>query len=183
LAFSRQRQVEVEFTPLRPLIEDCAQLLETVCEQAHVALIVDAEDEMPPVPIDAPLIHQALMNLLTNALEAVPAGTGRITVRLKYEEPDSRGPGSPGEAHILVIDNGPGIPKDRQATIFEPFQTSKGVKGTGLGLAVTKRVVEDHRGRIMLTSEPGKGSTFTVVLPADPGRMIDPSATRGPMKL
>lgn len=182
LAFSRHRQVEIEFTPLRPLIEDCAQLLETVCEQSGVALIVDCEDEVPPVPVDASLIHQALMNLMTNALEAVPAGAGRITVRLHYEEPDSRGPGSPGEAHVLVIDNGPGIPRDRQSTIFEPFQTSKGVRGTGLGLAVTKRVVEDHRGRIAVSSEPGKGSTFTIILPADPGKPVDPSATRGPMK-
>jgi signal transduction histidine kinase len=182
LAFSRQRQIEIEFTHLRPLIEDCAQLLETVCEQAGVALIVDAEDDVPPVPIDASLIHQALMNLLTNALEAVPQGTGSITVRLHYEEPDARGPGSPGEAHVMVIDNGPGIPKERQASIFEPFQTSKGVRGTGLGLAVTKRVVEDHRGRITVESKPGKGSTFTIVLPADPGRIIDPSATRGPTK-
>lgn len=182
LAFSRQRQIEIEFTHLRPLIEECAQLLETVCEQAGVALIVDAEDDVPPVPVDASLIHQALMNLLTNALEAVPEETGSITIRLHYEEPDSRGPGSPGEAHVMVIDNGPGIPKDRHATIFEPFQTSKGVRGTGLGLAVTKRVVEDHRGRISIESEPGKGSTFTIVLPADPGRIIDPSATRGPMK-
>ncbi|MEQ9096300.1 MAG: ATP-binding protein [Phycisphaerales bacterium] len=180
LAFSRHRQVEMEFTPLRPLIEDCAQLLETPCEQAGVALIVDAEDEVPPVPIDVSLIHQALMNLLTNALEAVPQGSGRITVRLHYEEPDARGPGSPGEAHVLVIDNGPGIPKDRHKSIFEPFQTSKGVRGTGLGLAVTKRVVEDHRGRITISSEPGKGSTFTIVLPTDPDRDHDPSATRGP---
>lgn len=182
LAFSRQRQIEIEFTHLRPLIEECAQLLESVCEQSGVALIVDAEDDVPPVPVDASLIHQALMNLLANALEAVPEGSGSITVRLHYEEPDSRGPGSPGEAHVMVIDNGPGIPKDRHATIFEPFQTSKGVRGTGLGLAVTKRVVEDHRGRITIESEPGKGSTFTLVLPADPGRIIDPSATRGPMK-
>lgn len=182
LAFSRHRQIEIEFTHLRPLIEDCAQLLETVCEQAGVALIVDAEDDVPPVPVDASLIHQALMNLLTNALEAVPEGSGSITVRLHYEEPDARGPGSPGEAHVMVIDNGPGIPKDRHATIFEPFQTSKGVRGTGLGLAVTKRVVEDHHGRITIESAPGKGSMFTIVLPADPGRLIDPSATRGPMK-
>lgn len=180
LAFSRQRQIEVSFTPLRPLLEDCAQLMETVCEQAGVALIVDVEDDVPPVPIDPPLIHQAVMNLLTNAFEAVPKAEGRITVRLHYQEPDARGPGSPGEAHILVIDNGPGIPRERQATIFEPFQTSKGLKGTGLGLAVTKRVLEDHRGRITLTSEPGKGSTFAMVLPADTGRLIDPSATRGP---
>ncbi len=180
LAFSRQRQVEMAFAPLRPLVEDCAQLLESVCEQAGIALIVDAEDDVPPVPIDPPLIHQAVMNLLTNALEAVPREHGTITARIHYEEPDSRGPGSPGEAHIMVIDNGPGIPKERQASIFEPFQTSKGLKGTGLGLAVTKRIVEDHRGRIMLSSEPGKGSTFTMVLPADPGRPMDPAATRGP---
>ncbi|NRA56915.1 MAG: FHA domain-containing protein [Phycisphaerales bacterium] len=180
LAFSRQRQVEMAFAPLRPLVEDCAQLLESVCEQAGVALIVDAEDDVPPVPIDPPLIHQAVMNLLTNALEAVPREHGTITARIHYEEPDSRGPGSPGEAHIMVIDNGPGIPKERQASIFEPFQTSKGLKGTGLGLAVTKRIVEDHRGRIKLSSEPGKGSTFTMVLPADPGRPMDPAATRGP---
>ncbi|MEQ8844271.1 MAG: ATP-binding protein [Phycisphaerales bacterium] len=180
LAFSRQRQVEVEFAPLKPLITDCAQLLETVCEQAGVALMVDLEDDVPPVPIDPPLLHQALMNLMTNALEAVDTQTGTITVRLHFQEPDSRGPGSPGEAHILVIDNGPGIPKERQASIFEPFRTSKGLRGTGLGLAVTKRIVEDHRGRIVLDSTPGEGSTFTIVLPADPGRIIDPSATRGP---
>lgn len=182
LAFSRQRQVEVEFTPLRPLVEECAQLLEGVCEQKGVVLMVDAEDEMPPVPVDPSLVHQALMNLLTNALEAVPDGTGRITVRLHYDEPDSRGPGTPGEAQVMVIDNGPGIPKDRQASIFEPFQTSKGVRGTGLGLAVTKRVVEDHGGRIVLESHEGKGSTFRIVLPADPDRHVDPSATRGPRR-
>jgi len=151
-----------------------------VCEQAQVALIVDAEDDVPPVPVDASLIHQAIMNLLTNALEAVPQGSGRITLRLHYEEPDSRGPGSPGEAHVMVIDNGPGIPRDRQATIFEPFQTSKGVRGTGLGLAVTKRVVEDHHGRIVLESTSDKGSTFTIVLPTDPRDLVDPAATRGP---
>lgn len=182
LAFSRQRQVEVEFTPLRPLVEECAQLLEGVCEQRGVVLMVDAEDEMPPVPVDPSLVHQALMNLLTNALEAVPDGGGRITVRLHYDEPDSRGPGTPGEAQVMVIDNGPGIPKDRQASIFEPFQTSKGVRGTGLGLAVTKRVVEDHGGRIVLESHEGKGSTFRIVLPADPDRHVDPSATRGPRR-
>lgn len=180
LAFSRQRQVEVEFTPLRPLVEECAQLLEGVCEQKGVVLMVDAEDEMPPVPVDPSLIHQALMNLLTNALEAVPEGSGKITIRLHYDEPDSRGPGTPGEAQVMVIDNGPGIPLERQASIFEPFRTSKGVRGTGLGLAVTKRVVEDHGGRIVLESQEGKGSVFRIVLLADPGRHVDPSATRGP---
>lgn len=182
LAFSRQRQVEVEFTPLRPLVEECAQLLEGVCELRGVVLMVDAEDEMPPVPVDSSLIHQALMNLLTNALEAVPDGIGKITVRLHYDEPDARGPGTPGEARVSVIDNGPGIPKERQTSIFEPFQTSKGVRGTGLGLAVTKRVVEDHGGRILLESQEGKGSTFHIVLPADPDRHVDPSATRGPRR-
>jgi len=180
LAFSRQRPVEVEFTPLRPIIEDCAQLLEGVCERDGKALIVDAEEDVPPIPVDAPLLHQAVMNLLANAVEAAPAPDGTVTIRLHYVEPDARGPGSPGVAEIIVVDNGPGIELERQAGIFEPFATTKGVRGTGLGLAVSKRIVEDHGGHIRVESAPGRGSTFRVVLPADVGASADPAATRGP---
>lgn len=176
LAFSRQRQVEVEFVQLGPVIEDCAQLLEVPCASKNVALIVDVEAEMPPLPIDTSLIHQAVLNLITNALEAVEEGTGAITVRTTYKPPGSRGEGSPPVAEISVIDNGPGVPTDLRQRIFEPFSTTKGVRGTGLGLAVTKRVVDEHGGRIHL-AEADEGATFTITLPADTGRMRDPSET------
>ncbi|MFN0134433.1 MAG: ATP-binding protein [Phycisphaerales bacterium] len=177
LAFSRQRQVEPELAPLGPLIDECSQLMEGQCNTKGVALIVDNDPEMPPVPIDGPLVHQALMNLLTNAVEAVEPGRGVVTVRSTFHAPGARGEGSPGMVEIAVIDNGPGIPKERMQRIFEPFHTTKGTRGTGLGLAVTKRIVEEHRGRIKVESAEGQGATFRILLPADSGRMIDPSET------
>jgi signal transduction histidine kinase len=177
LAFSRQRAVEPELTPLGPLIEECAQLLEGQSNTKGVALIVDTDPEMPPVPIDGSLVHQAIMNLLTNAVEAVEHGKGVVTVRSTYHPPGARGEGSPPAVEIAVIDNGPGISKERLSRLFEPFNTTKGTKGTGLGLAVTKRIVEEHRGRIRVDSVEGQGATFRVILTADTTKLIDPSET------
>lgn len=177
LAFSRQRAVEPELTHLGQLIEECAQLLEGQCNTKGVALILDPDPELPPVPLDAPLMHQALMNLMTNAVEAVEHGKGVVTVRASYHPAGSRGDGSPPVVEVAVIDNGPGIPKDRLSRLFEPFHTTKGAKGTGLGLAVTKRIVEEHRGRIRVDSTEGQGSAFRIILPADTAKIIDPSET------
>lgn len=181
LAFGRKLQLELELTPISKLVEDCAQLLEKACQEKNIALIVDAEPEMPPIMIDPGLIHQALMNLLTNAIEAVPSGTGVITVRVSFNEsrPDPAKPGAMlrPAVTINVIDNGPGVEQDKLAWIFEPFNTTKGLKGTGLGLAVTKRIVYEHKGRIRLESTPGKGASFKMIIPADLDAMLDPSAT------
>lgn len=177
LAFSRHRSIELDLTPLGPLIEECAQLLDSQANTKGVAVIVDADSEMPPVPLDAPLMHQAIMNLLTNAVEAVEAGKGVITVRTIYHAANSRGEGSPPLVEIAVVDNGPGVPKDKLVKIFEPFHTTKGSKGTGLGLAVTKRIVEEHRGKIRVDSTEGQGATFRILLPAETTQVIDPSET------
>ncbi|QKK07089.1 MAG: FHA domain-containing protein [Planctomycetota bacterium] len=177
LTFSRQHGVELALEPLGLLVEDCAQLLESRCKQKGVAVIVDHDPEMPPVPIDGNLIHQALMNLLSNAVEAVPSGTGVVTVRTMFRTTDPLLGQGHSYAEFHVIDNGPGIPADRQRWIFEPFNTTKGTKGTGLGLAVTKRIIDEHRGQIHLESSEGKGTTFRVVLPADTPEGLDPSAT------
>jgi two-component system, NtrC family, sensor kinase len=174
LAFSRQRRVEVDLVRLAPLIDECVQLLEGACASRQVAMVADVDAEMPPVPLDAPLIHQALMNLLSNAVEAVQAGEGIVTIKAHYR---AGTPTRGGEVEIAVIDNGPGIPASKQAWIFEPFNTTKGLKGTGLGLAVAKRVAEEHGGRIVLESEEGKGAMFRIIIPADATRVADPSAT------
>jgi signal transduction histidine kinase len=114
---------------------------------------------------------------LTNAVEAAPHGRGAITVRANYFAANQRGEGAPAALEIAVIDNGPGISKERMSRLFEPFNTTKGTRGTGLGLAVTKRVVEEHRGRIRVESTEGQGATFRIILPGDSGTMIDPSET------
>ena len=77
---------------------------------------------------------------------------------------------------MTVIDNGPGVEEEKLAWIFEPFNTTKGLKGTGLGLAVTKRIVYEHKGRIRLESTPGKGASFRIILPAD----LDTCSTQAP---
>jgi two-component system, NtrC family, sensor kinase len=181
LAFGRKLQLELELSRLSKIAEDCAQLFEKQCQEKGVALIVDADPEMPPIMVDPNLLHQALMNLVSNAIEAVEPDTGAVTIRVAFNEsrPDPNVPGAMlrPAATITVIDNGPGVEESKLAWIFEPFNTTKGLKGTGLGLAVTKRIVYEHRGRIRLESTPGKGASFRIILPADLDTMLDPSAT------
>ncbi len=179
LAYSRPRTLELELVKLAPMLDDCASLLAEQCRVRGVVLLIDADPEMPPVPLDAGQMHQAMMNLLSNAVEAVDARVGVVTVRAGFV-PQRGQEGkvqARGEARVDVYDNGPGIPAEIQRRIFEPFFTTKGIRGTGLGLVVTKRIVEQHGGRVVLKSELGKGTTFSVILPVDPGSGIDPGAT------
>lgn len=176
LAYSRRRTLEFEVTKIGPLLEDCAQLLQDQCAARQVALIVDADPEMPPVMLDQNLIHQAIVNLMLNAVEAVEPATGVVTVRASYTAGSAR-KGTKPTARIDVIDNGPGIAPDRHQQIFQPFNTTKGIRGTGLGLAVTKRIVEEHGGKVVLESREGRGARFTLLLPAESSRPSDPSKT------
>ena len=180
LAFSRPKHLDLEATNIGALVKDCQALLEDYCDKHGLALLVETDPEMPPIPLDPNLMHQALMNLMTNAVQAVPENDGKVLVKVKYHEPSPenlrlRRP----VVEISVIDNGPGIPKNKINWIFEPFHSTKGLKGTGLGLAVTKRIVTDHHGRIRVDAVEGKGAAFRVLLPADLDTNADPSATEG----
>jgi two-component system, NtrC family, sensor kinase len=183
LAFGRKLELNLELARINTVIEECVQLVEVQSKEKNIALLVDADPEMPPIAIDQSLIHQALMNLIINAVEAVDNDTGAVTVRVVFNEArpllDPKRPNAmtPPHVEINVIDNGPGIPPEKLAWIFEPFNTTKGIRGTGLGLAVTKRIIYEHRGRIRVQSQPGQGTLFRILLPADLDAQIDPSAT------
>ena len=175
LAFSRQRRVELELVQVVKLVEDCVQVAEAQAAARQVAVIADLDSEIPPIMLDASLIHQAVLNLVTNAVEAVSPGSGVVIVKTQYRP---AGPGLPAaQLEISVRDNGPGIPPSKQPWIFQPFNTTKGLRGTGLGLAVAKRVAEEHMGRIVLESAEGKGATFRIIVPAESGPHADPAAT------
>jgi hypothetical protein len=111
-------------------------------------------DELPPVEHDPGQIHQVLLNLMLNAIQAIP-GDGEITVQVLARD---------GSACVTVRDTGSGIESEHLPNIFRPFFTTKG-HGTGLGLSLARRIVEDHGGRIDVTSAVGQGSTFCVLLP------------------
>lgn len=114
--------------------------------------------DVPPFSCFPSQLNQVYLNLLVNARQAVD-GAGEIFIRTRVVN---------GQAHISIRDTGRGIPKQNLNKIFDPGFTTKGVQvGTGLGLSICYRIVSDHQGRILVDSEEGRGSTFTVVLPLD----------------
>ena len=175
LAFSKHRELELELTPIGPLMEELAQLFQPQCDRKRVGLLLDLAEDVPPIPIDANAIHQAVMNLLANALDAVSAKTGVVTLRTRFL-PEKH------EAQIAVADNGPGVSPDRHEELFEAFHSTKGQRGTGLGLAVTRKIVQEHGGRIEVQSEPKQGATFIITLPSD-RVVLDSGDTRLPRPL
>jgi len=172
LTFSKSREPLLENVNVNHVLSELVELVSPAADERGVAVMADL-DEMPAIPADPAGLHQAFMNLLTNAMDAVEDGTGAITVSSRYD--------SMNRAVIVkVSDNGSGIPHEKLGRIFTPFYSSKGQHGTGLGLAVAKKVIEEHRGTIQAQSATGQGTTFTITLPAITAQ---PSGdTHGPAK-
>jgi len=142
--------------PLEPRRElvDVTGVIDRAAERAKVEVNREYSTSLPPLPIDAELMEQVFLNLLTNAAQASAPGAP-VTVRTREAD---------GKAVISVIDQGCGIPADRIETIFNPFVTTK-QDGVGLGLAIVAKIVDGHGGKMAVESQPGKGSSFQVILP------------------
>ena len=158
LAFSKGRQPLLERVEVNSVLQECLELLTPQADERRVMLINDL-DEMPAIPADSAGLHQAFMNLLTNALDAVVDKSGAVTVSSQYDSMNRR-------VIVKIADNGSGISPQQIEHIWTPFWSSKGQKGTGLGLAVARKVFVEHQGKIDVTSSVGGGTTFTVTLPA-----------------
>jgi len=117
--------------------------------------------QLPPMKGSADQFRQLLSNLVVNAQDSM-AGGGKLTVRTSHIKSTR---GTYGEISLLVCDTGCGIPREIRTTMFEPFVTTKGEKGTGLGLWIVKGIVENHGGRIQIHSSAGKGTIFRIVFP------------------
>ncbi len=176
LAFSKQRNPELELTNVGRVLEEVAQLVQQQFEARTVALITDVAPDLPPVPLDASGIHQAVLNLLNNALDAVEPDSGVVSLRAEYDADKE-------QVRILVSDNGQGMTQRTMNQLFEPFHSTKGMRGTGLGLVVTKKIVDEHRGRIQVESTRGEGTTFTIELPIAPADATAAAETHGPQGL
>ena len=182
LAFSRQQSSPRSVLRLEPLVHEVAALLRASLP-ATVTMQVRVDPAAPAVRVDTSQMHQVLMNLCTNAWQALPAQRGRLEISLSSVELDAAQardlPGlKPGRhLRLSVSDTGSGMDASTQARIFEPFFTTKPVgQGTGLGLAVVHGIIQAHDGAILVASQLGTGTTFHVYLPA--AEVVAAAATR-----
>ncbi len=175
LAYSRPREPRLELVQPRKLINECLELIAPNANEKGVMAVADVDRDMPAVPMDPDGMHQVVMNLLSNALDAVEPKKGLITVGCRYDA-DGR------QTIMEITDNGPGITPSMMGHLFELFHSTKGNRGTGIGLAVTKKIVEEHEGSISVKSSPDNGTTFTLRLPAYHETLSDPSHTHGPAR-
>ena len=153
--YARLMQAQPEPIDPAQLLHELLDFMEPEAERVGVEIVREI-GPLPTIEADPALLRQAFLNLIVNAFQAMPDG-GRLTVRATV---------SSSEVRITFADTGPGIAPETVERIFEPFYSTK-KDGTGLGLAVVKQVVELHRGRVDVESEPGHGATFLVALPVD----------------
>ena len=158
LAYSKSRKPFRESCDVAEILADAAQSFEGVLAGKDVVLTIDADGVQGPVALDARGMHRCLLNLLTNAGDAVPKTGGRIEIRA-WDSED-------GALKIEVVDNGPGVPEAIIPNLFDPFFSTKGSGGTGLGLAVTKKIITEHGGTIAVTRASGGGARFCLTLPS-----------------
>ena len=159
LDYARPYKGELSEIDVGEVVKKTLALLE---QEAAGKVAIDATfaEGLPQVRADAEQLRQVFLNLGLNAIQAMTDG-GRLSVSTA-KRPGRRG--APASVEIRFRDTGPGIPRERLRNLFIPFFTTK-EKGTGLGLPISQRIVTQHGGTIEVRSEPGKGSTFTVLLP------------------
>ena len=173
LAYAKDRPLEIEETDIGAVVLEACELMKSTAERRGVQLATQIDESMPPAPIDANAVHQVLLNLLANAVEAAPDRSGRVTVRCSLD-------GARGVFRIDVNDNGAGVPPEHQPRLFEAFASTKGQRGTGLGLAVARALVERHDGTLAYAAIAPHGTQMRAEFPADRGDP-DSDRTRGPM--
>jgi two-component system NtrC family sensor kinase len=159
LDFSRQSDATMEELQINEVLDQTLALIGQQASFLNVAVVRDWAPDLPPVTADRSQLQQVILNILVNAAQAMEErGTLTITTR----------PAASGrEAEIRIADTGCGIPADVIDRIFDPFFTTKqGGQGSGLGLAIAYGIVTRHRGHIGVQSEVGRGTTFTIRLPA-----------------
>jgi len=173
LAYAKEREPKLETVPFGTVVADCIELVQRKADDKGVLLIGEVEDSLPAIPLDVDGIHQVILNIVTNAIDAAPKTTGVVTVKASFDVQKM-------QVVLTVGDNGPGIPEEARDRVFDAFFSTKGHGGTGLGLAVSKKIIEEHYGTIQLNSITGEGTLIRITLPAMQASGVDSAATHGP---
>lgn len=162
LNYCRQTKLNLRTFDMNDLLREVADSLEELARERHATIQLQLDEHLEPVTCDQDQLYDALLNLTTNALDAMPEDrAGQVILRSVRLE---------GRHQFLleVADNGVGIPEEAREKIFNLFFSTKGDRGTGIGLAATRSIVEAHGGTIELESELGRGSIFRLFMPFEP---------------
>jgi signal transduction histidine kinase len=160
LTFSKEREPVPEPANLNDLTCDVVELMKARAAEEQVELVWLPAPTMPTLLFDPESMHRAVLNIITNAIDACHDRTGgRVEISTQYSQAEQM-------ARVSVVDNGSGIEKDDVEKIFAVFVSRKGGRGTGLGLPVSQKILEEHGGRIRVESKVDEGSRFTLEFPA-----------------
>jgi two-component system, NtrC family, sensor kinase len=175
LTFSRTAPMNLESADLNMVVDRCVMLVRHQLEMAGIQLQLELAEGLPQLQCDPAQIEQVLLALTMNAIDAMPRG-GNLWLKTRLNSETS-------ELEAEVRDDGTGIPPEILNRIFEPFLTTKEHgQGVGLGLAVSRNIVERHHGKIEVQSEVGKGTTFVVKLPLQGGEATVTAASVGAVR-
>ncbi len=160
LTFSKERQPERVATSLSDVVTEVVELMASRAADVGVQIVWQPVEDLPTLTFDPDGLHRAILNVVTNAIDACEnAEQGRIEIRTSYDEEKSM-------ASVAIRDNGLGIPEEDLGKIFSVFESRKGNRGTGLGLPVSQKILQEHGGDIRVESQPQRGSTFYLEFPA-----------------
>ncbi len=168
LAYSKPREPRLSEVCVRELINDVQSTFLGLMLRKNITMTVHVDTDLVNFAVDPDGIHRALLNLLANAADAVPQEGGAVAMTASSSD---------GNVYLEVADNGPGIPVEERSKILAPFYSTKGAKGTGLGLAVTHKIVQEHGGQLEIADAPEGGALFRVCLPGaarTPGPPCEP---------
>jgi signal transduction histidine kinase len=169
LSFSKDREPVLESADLNETISDVIELMQSRAAELGVQLTWHPDPALPAVMIDGEGIHRAVLNIVTNAIDASEgASDAHVTAETNWDPNTSI-------AKVVISDNGIGIDEADIPAIFQIFASSKGSRGTGLGLPVSQKIIREHGGKISVSSRPGHGATFVIELPMT--KRADPRAT------
>jgi two-component system nitrogen regulation sensor histidine kinase GlnL len=163
LTFAGRRPPCIAACNLNRLVDEALRLEEPRVQAARVAVTRQYDPAVPSVAGDAERLLQVFLNLIRNGAEAMLAGGGELTVRTRFERLSTHCGGRPAGV-VEIVDSGPGVPADVRGRLFTPFFTTKD-GGTGLGLPISLRIVEEHGGALEVQSQAGQGTTLRVWLP------------------
>lgn len=159
LDYSKERKLELGECDFNRVIQGSIESLKSQLKMKKSKLNIRIDRDMPLVELDEERIHEMSLNLILNAIDVVEDSGGVVSVETKFMKDE-------GTVQLLVTDNGHGMTDEIKKKIFTPFESGKNKFGTGLGMPIAKQVVDQHNGRIEIESVEGKGTTFTVILPA-----------------